>query len=104
MGKEIAKYIHPIINSPTKTEKQWQAEKGYAYQLYRRLLSSICHVLDKASPNFVNDQMRSRVRKDRAFRYTKEQREKLLNAPPSSYITNPEPEPGKFIFQLYILL
>jgi Ran GTPase-activating protein (RanGAP) involved in mRNA processing and transport len=93
MAKEIAKYMRPIDTSTIKTEKQFNAEKGYAYQIYKRLISSLCHVLDKASPNFVNEQIRSRVRKDRAFRYTKEQREQLLNAPPSTFITNPEPEP-----------
>jgi hypothetical protein len=97
MAKEIAKYMYPLTTPTTKTEQQLNADKGYAYQRYRRLISTICHVLDKASPNFVDEQIRSRARKDRAFRYTKEQREQLLNAPPSSYITNPEPEPGKFI-------
>jgi hypothetical protein len=95
MAKEIAKYIQPIINSTTKTEEQLNADKGYAYQTYRRLISALCHVLQKASPSFVDEQIRSRTRRDRAFRYTKEQREQLLNAPPSTYITNPEPEPGK---------
>jgi hypothetical protein len=97
MAKEIAKYIHPLTDPTNKTEKQLNADKGYVYQIYRRLISSICQVLDKASPTFVDEQMRLRIRKDRAFRYTKEQREQLLNAPPSSYITNPEPEPGKFL-------
>ncbi|CAF0858266.1 unnamed protein product [Rotaria sp. Silwood1] len=92
MAKEIAKYMQPITNSNNKTEKQLNADKGYAYQTYKRLISSICHVLKKASPTFMDELMRSRTRKDRAFRYTKEQREQLLKAPPSSYITNPEPE------------
>lgn len=95
MAKEIAKYMHPVNQSNGQTEKQFKAEKGYAYQLYKRLISSLCQVLDKASPNFVEGQIRSRIRRDRAFRLSKEQREKLLKAPPSSYITNPEPEPGK---------
>ncbi|UJR07920.1 hypothetical protein I4U23_012203 [Adineta vaga] len=93
MGKAIAKYMHPIRDSINTDEKQYNADKGYCYQIYKRLISSLCHVLEKASPNFVDEQVRSRSRKDRAFRYTKEQREQLLNAPPSSYITNPEPEP-----------
>ncbi|CAF1513355.1 unnamed protein product [Adineta ricciae] len=93
MAKEIAKYMNPIDTTGTKSEKQQQADKGFCYQIYKRLISSVCHVLEKASPNFVNEQVRSRSRKDRAFRYTKEQREQLLNAPPSSYIVNPEPEP-----------
>ncbi len=95
MAKEIAKYLRPV--DATQPEKQFKAEKGYAYQIYKRLISSLCHVLDKASPNFVDEQIRSRVRRDRAFRYTKEQREQLLNAQPSTFITNPEPEPGKLI-------
>lgn len=95
MAKQIAKYMNPTIISTSKTEQQLNANKGYTYQIYKRLISSLCHVLDKASPNFVDELIRLRVRKDRAFRYTKEQREQLLNAPPSSYITNPEPEPGK---------
>lgn len=98
MAKEIAKYLHPVNQSSSKTEKQFNAEKGYAYQLYKRMISSLSQVLDKASPNFVEGQIRSRVRRDRAFRLTKEQREQLLNAPPSSYITYPEPEPGRSIF------
>ena len=97
--------MHPIPFSPTKTEKQLNADKGYSYQLYKRLISSLCHVLDKASPNFIDEQIRLRTRGDRAFRYTKEQRERLLNAPPSLYITNPEPEPGKSnLFQLNIYI
>ncbi|CAM4980906.1 unnamed protein product [Rotaria socialis] len=93
MAKDIAKYMQPIVNADNKSEKQFNADKGYSYQTYKRLISSICHVLEKASPNFVAEQMRTRNRKDRAFQYTKEQREQLLKAPPSSYITNPEPEP-----------
>jgi len=86
--------MHPITNASDKSEKQLIAEKGYTYQIYKRLISAVCHVLEKASPTFVAEQVRSRSRRDRAFRYTKEQREQLLNAPPSSYITNPEPESG----------
>ncbi|CAF2933974.1 unnamed protein product [Rotaria sp. Silwood2] len=93
MAKEIAKYMQPISNTNNKTEKQLTANKCYAYQTYKRLISSICHVLEKASPTFIDEQMRSRTRKDRAFQYTKEQREQLLKAPPSLYITNPEPVP-----------
>ncbi|CAF3913298.1 unnamed protein product [Adineta steineri] len=87
MAKAIAKYMRPIIDINNKTEK------GYVYQMYRRLISDICHVLKKASPTYVDEQVRLRTRRDRAFQYTKEQREQLLNAPPSAYITNPEPEP-----------
>lgn len=94
MAKEIAKYMQPIINITNKSDKQLTADKGYSYQVYKRLISGVCQVLDKASPTFVEEQVRSRTRRDRAFRYTKEQREQLLNAPPSFYVTNPEPEPG----------
>ncbi|CAF1243520.1 unnamed protein product [Adineta steineri] len=93
MAKEIAKYIQPIINTTDKSEKQLNADKGYSYQSYKRLISTVCHVLEKASPTFIDEQVRLRTRRDRAFRYTKEQREQLLNAPPSNYITNAEPEP-----------
>lgn len=95
MAKDIAKYMYPIADSNNKSEKQIQADKGYAYQRYKRALTSLSHVLEKASPNYVSEQMMLRNRKDRAFQYTKEQRQQLLNAPPSSYVTNPEPEPGK---------
>ena len=94
MAKEIARHLQPPLASPLIDERQWKAEKGYAYLLYRRLISAVCQVLEKASPIFVHEQAKSRSRKDRAFRLTKEQREELLNAPPSGYITNPEPEPG----------
>jgi hypothetical protein len=98
MAKEIARYIQPLPQTPADDEKQLKANKGYSYQTYKRLISAVCHVLVKASPIFVDEQMKSRNRKDRAFRYTKEQREQLLNAPPSTYVTNPEPEPGPLIF------
>ena len=97
MAKEIARYMRPISDTAMNNERQFKAEKGYAYQLYKRLISAVCHVLEKASPTFVNEQVKSRSRKDRALRLTKEQREQLLNAPPSTYITNPEPEPGSSI-------
>ena len=98
MAKDIAKYMFNISNVNNKTEKQITADKVYAYQVYKRMISSVCHVLKNASPTFVNEQLRLRTRKDRAFQYTKEQREQVLNAPPSSYVINPEPEPGKEIF------
>ncbi|CAF3682167.1 unnamed protein product [Rotaria sp. Silwood1] len=93
MAKDIARYMHPLSPTAMNNERQLKAEKGYAYLLYKRLISAVCQVLEKASPTFVNEQARSRNRKDRALRLTKEQREELLNAPPSTYITNPEPEP-----------
>ncbi|CAF3762377.1 unnamed protein product [Rotaria sordida] len=93
MAKDIARYMHPLSSRAINNEQQLKAEKGYAYLLYKRLISAICQVLEKASPTFVNEQAKSRNRKDRALRMTKEQREELLNAPPSTYITNPEPEP-----------
>lgn len=101
MAKAIAIYLRPINVGFTQNEKQLKAEKGYAYQLYKRMISSICHVLEKASPIFVSETMKSKNRKDRAFRLTKEQREALLNEPPSSYITNPEPEPGATFFHFF---
>ena len=95
MAKAIARSMHPFPDVADKDERQLKAEKGYAYQLYKRLISAVCHVLEKASPSFVQEQFRSRTRKDRAFLLTKEQREQMLNAPPSTYVTNPEPEPGQ---------
>lgn len=95
MAKAIALYMRPVKEAAVQNDQQLKAEKGYSYQLYKRLISSVCQVLEKASPIFVSESMKSKSRKDRAFRLTKEQREALLSAPPSSYITNPEPEPGK---------
>ncbi|CAF1148717.1 unnamed protein product [Didymodactylos carnosus] len=89
---DIAKYLHPIsIN--VVDQKQLDAEKGYCYQYYKRLLTAVCQILQKASPSFVDEQMKARNRKDRALQYTKEQREQLLNAEPSSYVLQPEAEP-----------
>ena len=101
MAKAIAIYLRPINEGSAQNEKQLKAEKGYAYQLYKRMISSVCHVLEKASPIFVSETMKSKNRKDRAFRLTKEQREALLNEPPSTYITNPEPEPGSKTFFIF---
>ena len=104
MAKEIAKYIQPLPQTTSDNEKQLNADKGYTYQTYKRLIAALCHVLVKASPIFIDEQMKSRNRKDRALRYTKEQREQLLNAPPSTYVTNPEPEPGELISICFFLL
>jgi hypothetical protein len=98
MAKEIAQYLQPLSATTIYDEQQSSAWKGYAYQSYNCLISTVCQILEKASPTFVDKQLRSSNRKDRALFCTKKEREELLTALPSSHITNPEPQPGKTIF------
>jgi hypothetical protein len=97
MAKEIAQYLHPLSTTIDNNEQPLSAWKGYAYESYRCLISTVCQMLEKTSSTLVDEQIRSSRRKDRALFCTKEQRAKLLTAPFSSNITNPEPQPGNFI-------
>jgi hypothetical protein len=97
MAKEIAQYLHPLSTTDVNNEQQLSTWRGYAYESYRCLITTLCQILEKASPTFVDKQVKSENRKDRALFCTKKQREQLLTALPSSRIINPEPQPGKFI-------
>ncbi|CAF1380591.1 unnamed protein product, partial [Didymodactylos carnosus] len=92
MAKEVAKYLKPVPDNITD-QKQLDAEKGCSYQYYKSLILAVCQVLEKASPSFIDKLMKAQSRKDRALQYTKEQREQLLNAPPSFCVLHPKPQP-----------
>jgi hypothetical protein len=97
MAKEVAQYLHPLSTTPVDNEQQVSVWKGYAYQSYRSLISTICQMLEKVSATFVDEQIRSNNRREPAMFCTRERRAQLLTGPPSSRITYPEPQPGKFI-------
>jgi hypothetical protein len=97
MAKEIAQYLYPLSTIIDNNEQSLSAWKCSAYESYRCLISTVCRMLKKLSSTLVDEQIRSNKRKDRALFCTSKQRAKLLTAPFSSHITNPEPQPGNFI-------
>ncbi len=96
MAKEIAQYLQSLSITTVYNEQQLSAWKGYAYQCYSCLISTVCRLLEKASPTYVNEQAKLRNKNNRGLFCTMKQREHILTALPSSYIIHPEPQPGKY--------
>ncbi len=97
MAKEIAQYLHSLSTTSTDNEQPLSDWKGHAYESYRCLISTVCRILKEVSSTLVAEQIKSSKGKDRPMFCTREKRAKLLTAPFSSHITNPEPQPGNFI-------
>lgn len=99
MAKEIAQYLQSLSPSTMYNEQQQQlsAWKSYAYQRYDCLISTVCGILEKASPTYIDEQASIRNKNDRGLYCTMKQREDILTALPSLKVIHPEPQPGKFI-------
>ncbi|CAF0847513.1 unnamed protein product [Adineta steineri] len=89
MAKEIALYLQSLSNITVNNDEQSTDWKGYAYENYRSLISTICQMLEKKTSMEKETKLM-----DRPLFCTRKKREELLAARPSSRITNPEPQPG----------
>ncbi|CAF1263523.1 unnamed protein product [Adineta steineri] len=86
---KLLENLQSLSNITVNNDEQSTDWKGYAYENYRSLISTICQMLEKKTS--IEKQTKLM---DRPLFCTRKKREELLAARPSSRITNPEPQPG----------
>eukprot|EP01133_Synstelium_polycarpum_P018800 gene18800-22483_t len=94
LAKEIARFMFPLRQLPADaTEAQHLTAKGLCYENYRRIISRLSNLLRSTSPGHVDTKVQMVDKENFKLGLSEETRQKIMNAPPNTYVLHPIPEP-----------